>query len=251
MTMENKKNAKINSFCISVGQQTNEPEYIKLLGLSKKLFKSANLEFYSTDDNLTIRKNIPVDTITYYKIELYNKETTNSGRKCIKAETGWGKVTKKEDSNDILLQRLEVKELFNEEIDGIKYNRKPKSYGKDAYVVVETIPAPYEYLFSLKDTVICSQGGGSSELVYLDDGDVLTKVNGDVRGYPISKLIGLTSNELELTGKDSSFTSNSLTLKNQRSRPQNVEAGTIIYNKRKKCFEGFDGEEWRCLKWEE
>ena len=250
MTIETNKNAKINNFCISIGQQADEKEYIKLLGLSDKLIDSANLEFYTTNDSLTIRKNIPIGTITYYKIELFNKDTSNSGRKCIRAESGWARVVKLETSKDIFLQRLEVKEFFSEEV-GIKYNRKVKSFKKDDFLVVQTQPVPFEYLFSLKDTVICSHGGDAPELVYLNDGDVLTKVNGNVRGYPISDLIGLVSNQLELTGKDSSVISNSVTLKNQKSRPSDVEAGTIIYNKRKKCFEGFDGEKWRRLEWGE
>ena len=250
MTIEINKNAKINNFCISIGQQADEKEYIKLLGLSDKLLRSANMEFYTTDDSLTIRKNFPVGTITFYKIELYNKDTTNAGRKCIRAESGWARITKLENSKDVFLERLEVKESFTEEV-GIKYNRKIKAYKKEDFLVVQTQPVPFKYLFSVKDTVICSHGGGAPELVYLNNGDVLTKINGDVRGYPVSELISQTSNQLELSGKDSSFVSNSLTLKHQRSRPDNVETGTIIYNKRRKCFEGFDGERWRTIKWED
>jgi len=248
--MKNNQNAKINNFCLSIGKQTESPEVIELLGLNKTLVQKANFEFYDFSPNLKIEKNIPDGSITYYKIECYNDDTTNRGRKIVRAEAGWGRVVKHGGSKNYHLERLEIREAFTED-SGLMYNRRIKPYEDSKFLCVTTCPVPFEYLFSIKDTVVCSLGNNVPELVYLNNGDVLAKINGDVKGTPVSDVISSSSVDIHLTGKDSTISSNLLLLKNQKSRPQAAEEGTIIYNKRQKCFEGYDGKKWRKLKWED
>ncbi len=107
------------------------------------------------------------------------------------------------------------------------------------------------------------------ELVPLQDNTLLGKIEGDIQsidGSEIHNMIGpqsvqkiflsydlplaINTDNLELTGKNSSLRSNSLILKSTRSRPKPPIEGSIIYNSRKKAFQGFDGETWKTFKWE-
>ncbi len=250
MTIRNPKKTKLSSFSFSIGQQSERKDLILLLGISKKLAKLANLSWYDFSSDLEIRNRVPLGSITYYTIALFDDNPNAAKRKILQKESGWGRVIKSETSKDVFLERLEAKE-YSRLDGGGGPSRQIMDFDSSAHLVVQTSTVPYEYLFSLQNTVICSLGNGVPELVHLENGDVLVNINNDIKGASISEVISNTSSTLELNGKDSAISSNALRLKSQKSRPTSVEPGTIIYNHRKKCFEGYDGNKWKALKWED
>ena len=117
---------------------------------------------------------------------------------------------------------------------------------------------PNADLFQFKDTVLCSDGDGRPNLVTLEENSVLSHTKNGITSQTLQDL--LISNyeplitqcdRFELTGKSSVLISNALRLKASRSRPDNPQPGTIVYNSRKKAFQGYDGKSWKTLKWED
>lgn len=250
MTINNPKKTKLASYGLSIGKQSEEKEKVLLLGLSEKLTRLAHFSWYDFDPKLDIRKSIPIGSITYYCVALFDDHPNAVKRNILQKESGWGRIIKSETSKDIYLERIEATEYELLE-DGGGASRSIMSFDDDQHLVVTTASVPYKHLFSLENTVVCSLGNGVPELVHLNNGDVLVNINNDIKGASISEAISNTSNYLDLNGKDSTISSNTLRLKSQKSRPKDVEPGTIIYNNRKKCFEGYDGNKWRALKWED
>ena len=250
MTIKNPKKTKLASYGLSIGKQSEEKDKILLLGLSEKLARLAHFSWYDFHPQLDMRNAIPLGSITYYCVVLFDDHPNATKRNILQKEFGWGRVVKSDSSKDIFLERLEATEYDLLE-DGGGDSSSTMRFDDSQHLVVMTASVPYKHLFSLENTVICSLGQGVPELVHLQDGDVLVNINNDVKGASISEVVSSTSNYLDLNGKDSTISSNTLRLKSQKSRPKDVEPGTIIYNNRKKCFEGYDGKKWKALKWED
>lgn len=256
MTKNNETKAKISNWGISVGKQSDEGD-IKLLGVSPKNLKLANCIYPELPEQVSLEKTVPQNTIFFYKVEDFDDQTYEK-RKLIAMELGLGEIIQK--GKRFFLQRLKSKKFYSHEDgnlsgpDDTPHNFPPSSH----LIVTSYAPKTLEELFSLEDTVICSLGAGRPELVPLEDGSVLGKINGDIRSTTVQELflandlpLSTNSDKFELAGKNSLFIANSVTLKSSRSRPPAPQAGTIVYNSRKKAFEGFDGEKWKTLKWED
>ena len=181
MTIKNPKKTKLSSFSFSIGQQSERKDLILLLGISKKLAKLANLSWYDFSSDLEIRNRVPLGSITYYTIALFDDNPNAVKRKILQRESGWGRVIKSETSKDVFLERLEAKE-YSRLDGGGGPSRQIMDFDSSAHLVVQTSNVPYEYLFSLQNTVICSLGNGVPELVHLENGDVLVNINNDIKG---------------------------------------------------------------------
>lgn len=253
MTIENDKKLKTASYGLTIGEQTENGD-IFFVGLSPETLKSANSFFPNLPSELDLAQVIAPGNLFFYKIEHFDTQKYPQ-RELLACETGIGETHKNEFGT--FLRRSHPKYQFTK-MDGWSSIHKNLNFDKNARLIVTTHPpTKVEDLFSIKDTVLCSIGDGLPEIVPIRDGEVLSKINGDIRSASLGDVFAanscpfiIPSNKLELTAKDSTVYCNAINLKSQRSRPQNVPAGTIIFNNRKKVFEGFDGEQWRTLKWE-
>ena len=256
MKNEQKKN-KISNYGIAIARQLKDGD-IQLLPTTENHLKWANTYYGDIPEEIYLSNSIPLDTVFLYKVEYFDKEPFPR-RKLIQAETGAAKLVVS--GKRKLLKRLKTKNFWSEDNKDkpSPSNGRIVNYPITAYLVVTSyMPTSISDLFTLEDTVICSLGNGRPELVPLDDGSILGKINGDIRSTTVQELFLATdlpfstkSSTFQLNGKNSLFVANSLTLKSTRSRPPNPQPGTIVYNSRKKAFEGFNGEVWKTLKWED
>lgn len=88
------------------------------------------------------------------------------------------------------------------------------------------IPEDYRELFSKPNTILATEVAGCPSPVELQDHTLLGRLNGTIQSIDQQELW-------------------SLLLKNTRKPTQ----GMIRYNKKQKCFEGYDGKKWRSLLW--
>ena len=256
---KNQTKIKTSNWGLSVGQQVDRKDVkdIKLLGVSEKNLKLANCIYDDLPEVCNLENVSPLNTKFFYKVEDFDDKTRDK-RKLLGLEVGLGEIVKR--GNSFFLERQKCKRFYSlkggnsSHPHGIPYDFSPSSY----LIVTSYAPESFKELFLMEDTVICSLGNGRPELVPLEDNSVLGKVNGDIRSTTVQELflandlpILTKSDRIELAGKNSIFIANSIALKSARSRPPNPQAGTIIYNSRKKTFEGFDGEKWKALKWED
>jgi hypothetical protein len=90
------------------------------------------------------------------------------------------------------------------------------------------IPEDYRELFSTPNTVLATEVAGCPSPVELQDYTLLGRLNGTIQSIDQQELW-------------------SILLANTRKPVE----GMVRYNKRGKHFEGYDGKQWRALKWEE
>ena len=267
MTKQTTRRLKIASYGITIGT-VHDPKTLKLLGLNDFNLKSANSYFESLPKEMALEENIPQDSLFFYKIEQFDNQPYPR-RKLIAAEKGIGVITSKDKT--LFLERLQGKRYYNEETGWLaSVDDRLYDFDNNKYIIITTsLPSSLDELFTIKDTVVCSLGNKVPELVPLQDNTLLGKIEGDIQsidGSEMHNMIGpqsiqkiflsydlplaINTDNLELTGKNSSLRSNSLILKSTRSRPKPPIEGSIIYNSRKKAFQGFDGETWKTFKWE-
>jgi hypothetical protein len=99
----------------------------------------------------------------------------------------------------------------------------------DKKLFIQTyIPKDYRELFSTPNTVLATEVAGCPSPVELQDYTVLGRLNGTIQSIDQQELW-------------------SILLANTRKPVE----GMVRYNKRGKHFEGYDGKQWRALKWED
>ena len=256
MTNEQKK-IKTSNYGISIAKQLENGD-IELLPTTEDHLKLSNTFYGDIPEEIYLSNTIPIETIFLYKVEYFDDQPFPR-RELLQAEIGAAKLV--ELDNKKLLRRIKTQKIWSEEN---KDNPSPSggrivNFPKTAYLLVTSyLPRSIPDLFTLEDTVICSLGNGRPELVPLESNTILANIDGDIKSATFQEIFLATdlplstkSNTLSLEGKNSVFVANSLTLKSSRSRPPNPQAGTIVYNSRKKAFEGFNGEVWKTLSWED
>jgi len=253
MTQE-RKIATAN-YGIIIGQAEKEKD-IALLGLSSDLLKLANSYHIQLPQQFELHRVIPLGSLFFYHVELFDSQKFPN-RVLLESEIGVGEVYR--DSSKVLRLRRTQPIKYYRDKDGWLLSRRPITFTEKKHLFVTSInPTSESSLFLIKNSVVCSLGDGLPEIVPLKDNQTLGMINGDVRSVTIDELLYNTdtalvtkSNHFELEAKNSTVHSNALHLKSQRSRPLNPQPGTIIFNNRKKSFEGWDGTSWKTLKMED
>jgi len=98
----------------------------------------------------------------------------------------------------------------------------------DKLILMKYFPSNYKELLASKNSVLCSTEPFTPTPVELQDNTLLGKLNNIIQS--------IDQNELW-----------SILLQNNKKPVQ----GSIRYNKKDKCFEGYDGTKWRALMWGE
>lgn len=249
----NEKKLKVASYGLTVGRALPNGD-ILILGLSDETLRAANSYYPHLPPELDLFNVIPPNNLFFYKIENFDGQSYPK-RQLLECEIGVGEMVK--ENKQLVLKRHYPKKIYNE-LDGWSFLTRGFAFTQDTELIITTRPPEtFDDLFIVKDSVICSLGGGIPEIVPVKNNEVVGMIGGDLKSVKITEIfentsdpLVTTSNRLELNGKNSTIYCNSINLKSQRSRPDNPMAGTIIYNNKKKAFEGYDGEQWRTLKWE-
>ena len=201
----------------------------------------------------------------YYTIEQF--DGCHSQRKMLAFERGIGIL---EGKKHRVLRRLFLFENHTEHKtdDGVN-SEGFLQFEDNAFIVIGTyLPDNYIDMYLLPFSVVCATESFRPEPVQIEPSSLLGRTDGDVQSINQEELglilghkhligslaqttapILVGSSYFELVGKSSILSSDHLILKPSPRRPRNRETGSIIFNNKTKCFEGFDGTKWRPLKW--
>ena len=167
---------------------------------------------------------IPVGQNFFYQI----KQTKNE-RHFPYIESGLGEFYKK--GRKIFFRREYV--FFIEEPDTAfkpRFGNPPKLQELEGhkFILLKYLPENYKNILASKNSVLCSTEPFTPTPVELQDNTLLGKLDNIIQS--------IDQNELW-----------SILLKNNKKPVE----GSIRYNKKQKCFQGYDGKEWRTLMWGE
>jgi len=158
----------------------------------------------------------------FYKIAVTKNEIKNSYE-----EFGIAELIKENDQ--ILLKRLQC---FHYVVDGHLTTARsiPEIICPDDHKIIISsyLPEDYRHLFTLDHSVICSEDAFSANPVQLQENTLLGRLD--------NRLQSIDQNELW-----------SILLNNTKKPVK----GSIRYNNKDECFEGFNGKVWRALMWGE
>jgi hypothetical protein len=170
---------------------------------------------------------IPVGQNFFYEI----KETKDE-RHFSYVESGIGEFYKK--SNKIFFKREYVFSVVSNKESSENYKPfqgKPPKIEQESdskLILTRYLPESYQQILASKNSVLCSTEPFTPTPVELQDNTLLGKLNNIIQS--------IDQNELW-----------SILLQNNKKPVE----GSIRYNKKQKCFQGYDGKEWRTLMWGE
>ena len=265
--MTNKKNLNFKPYGINIGIALEDIKEIKLLPATDENLKKSNSFYLSLPAEFSILDHFPDESLFFYKIEQFDHQTYPK-RELVLSEEGMG-IFKKGKKYPYMVRETPKIQYTKENGRLHSIDGKLLSFDSDQHLIVTTrVPESHEQLYAIEDCVICSSAPYTPNPVYLDENTVLGKVDGtiqDISGEKLARVLGKegfqssfkkndlplisSSSKFELSGKNSLIICNTIVLKSIRSRPTNAQPGQLIYNSRKKCFEGFDGMKWRTLQW--
>ena len=204
--------------------------------------------YYESLDDFDKIEDLAEGDMFWYSIEQFDDEVFEK-RQTIGAERGIGYI-KKERGHNILV-RHKCFYVFGAGMKTPRATEHHRTFDKDRNLFVFTrIPEFLSENMMFENSVLCADEEFCPKVVQIQENSLLGRRKGKIEsltGPEISETLG---NKFELTGNNSIIISNTLFLKSQKSRPRGAKAGQIIYNSRKKCFEGYDGTKWRSFKWE-
>tara|TARA_R100001244_G_scaffold26391_1_gene26428 strand:- start:10 stop:813 length:804 start_codon:yes stop_codon:yes gene_type:complete len=264
--MTNKKNLNFKPYGLNIGIALKDIKEIKLLPATDENLEKSNSFYPSLPEDFSILEHFSDESLFFYKIEQFDHQRYPK-RELVLSEEGIG-VFKKGKNHSYMVREIPQRQ-YTKENGHLSSHGRLLSFDSDKHLIVTTrVPESHVQLYAIEDCVICSSAPYTPNPVYLDDNTVLGKVEGniqDISGEKLALVLGKegfqssfkqndlplisSSSKFELSGKNSLIICNTIVLKSTRSRPTNAQPGQLIYNARKKCFEGFDGTKWRPLKW--
>ncbi len=170
---------------------------------------------------------IPIGQNFFYQI----KETKDE-RHFSYVESGIGEFYK--EKNKIFFKREYVFSIASNKESSENYKPfqgKPPKIEQEPdskLILTRYLPESYQQILASKNSVLCSTEPFTPTPVELQDNTLLGKLNNIIQS--------IDQNELW-----------SILLKNNRKPVE----GSIRYNKKQKCFQGYDGKQWRTLMWGE
>jgi len=266
--MKIKNKIKLDSYAINLGCALENSKDIQLVENGDENLRKANSWIRSISHGFNHIVDFDNQSVFFYKIEQFSSGQ-NSSRIVEVAEKGVGLLKKIGDT-----AYLERKKSIYRSFDDADFTKQPSdtpiAFNPDKILIITTyIPDSTMDFYVFEDVVMCSSDEFTPSPVYMEENSVLGKEEDNIKplsGIALANIMGeegLTSllnstklplltqsNRFELKGQDSVVISNSIMLKSTRSRPRDPLPGQIIFNSRKKRFEGYDGKSWKTLKWE-
>ena len=253
---------KINSVSPALFREDNR---IELLDVS--FLKEAGSFMYNQileEDSL--RKVIDPELNFFYTITSF--EGSRREKRQTSGEKGIAHIIKEKDKYFLkrthLYARAREEGLFDASTeDGFS------AYDLDDYLIIGCyMPNNFTELFILDNSILCTSEPLTPHPVQLEENCLIGRLDGDVQAIDNKELalilghehliesllkndapILAGSNYFELLSKNSKILANQIIAKPSKRRPSNREKGSIIFNEKNNCFEGFDGAKWRPLKW--
>jgi hypothetical protein len=251
-------------FAVSPARYVAKSDTILLLPVSA--LKEANsLLVNCIPEDQSITQLIDKGVNFYYTIEQF--DSCRPDRKMLAFERGIGTL---EGKKHRVLRRLFLLEnhVEHKKNSGVTPEGFLQFDDNDLIIIGTYLPDKYIDLYLLPFSVVCATESFRPEPVHIEPSSLLGRTDGDIQSinreelglilgheHLIASLAKTTapilvgSSYFELVGKNSILSSDHLILKPSPRRPRNREAGSIIFNNKTKCFEGFDGTKWRPLKW--
>ena len=165
---------------------------------------------------------IPVGQNFFYKLK-----RTKDERLFSYVETGVGEFYKK--NNKYFFRREHVFFVEKEGINFAPHNGIPENIAvsqDEKLILFKFFPEKYRNLFTTENSVLCCTDKYTPTPVELQNNTLLGKLDDIIQS--------IDQNELW-----------SILLKNNKKPVE----GSIRYNKKQKCFQGYDGKQWRTLMW--
>jgi hypothetical protein len=217
-----KKKIETRTASVSLGIPTPD----KTVELLEKIDTAHNLPIPKESD---LKHNIPLGVKFFYKIQSTKNNSDYSYEEC-----GVGYLKKAR--NKKFLVREKIFYYYND-VDGFLSARsgtiKQITPQDGEHLLVTTdIPSDYKRLFSIEDSVMCCTDLYTPTPVQLQNKTLLGKLGDIIQSIDKYELWSILS---EHKDKES--------LKPVK--------GSIRYNKKDECFEGYNGERWRALMWGE
>lgn len=167
-------------------------------------------------DDRCILKNFQPDELFFYEIVQY-KDGPRQPDNELEIERGTGCIQTVDDKT--YLNRITPLSSIDGPIT------RHVEFTDSKYLFIQTyIPKDYRDLFSTPNTILATEVAGCPSPVELQDHTLLGRLNGTIQSIDQQELW-------------------SLLLQNTKKPTQ----GMIRFNKKKKCFEGYDGKNWRPL----
>lgn len=167
-----------------------------------------------------LTKLIPLNKLFFYIVQQIKFPD-----QCCKYEKGVGLLEK--NNGEVYLKRVVYFEYFDG--DTVKKRVLTSSFNnfyEDDYILISSfIPEDYSKALILPHSVLCSIEAGVPSPVHLEEGTLLGRLDGRVQSIDNGEL-------LEILGS--------------KEVP-----GAIRWNSGATCFEGYDGNKWRKLRWDD
>jgi len=217
-----KKKIETRTASISLGIPASD----NTVELVEKIETVHNLPISKEND---LKHSIPAGTKFFYKIQATKNNSDYSYE-----EAGVGFVKKNRKKK--FLVRETVFYYYNP-VDGFLSARSGRVKGitladGEHLLVTTDIPEDYKRLFSIKNSVMCCTDIYTPTPVELQNKTLLGKLGDIIQSIDKYELWSILSEFKE-------------------SESLKPVKGSIRYNDKDECFEGFDGERWRALMWGE
>lgn len=260
---------KINNSIRAVCPARSVNGKIELLDVSflkRERANSVHHDWMKEEDSLRSRMDLGINF--FYTLEEVTKVRSNN-KKLICEERGIGCI--KKIRNKFYLERLFAAESTIEDDTGVEKSSSTGflEFEDDHYLIIGSyLPANWIYLYAPPNSVVCSTTPFTPSPVEIEDNCLLGRLDGQIQSIDKQELglilgyehvitslsntkspILVNSDYFELLSDKSKLSAAQFVLRPTEKRPRNREAGTLIFNSRKKCFEAFDGGKWRPLKW--
>lgn len=257
---------KTRTYSIAAGFYRSEDNSIEVLPL--KYLENANTVFNNPQEmtGIDLLDSFKDGTCFFYHLENFDDQKYTK-RKILGSEKGFGHL--ETSGKKTFLRRVVSYEQVTPEETVIDRSVNFLSFPEDTYVIITTYqPSCIIDLSVFSHCAFATTTSFNPQPIPLEENSLLGRTNEDIKSInsdDLSKILGhehtaqsllqntsplsCPTKRFELTGSNSMFISKGLYLRPRKNRPSDAKKGQIIYNERKNCFEGFDGNEWKSLRW--
>jgi len=209
---------------VSAAKKTKNTDSLLLTGCKDcKVYRSE-------DPEVDLRSLYEPEKNIFYKIAVTKNELSNSYE-----EYGVGELVKTKKQvflkRKTVLKTLDIHHTFGVTESIPRFIPEIDLPENSSLLVFSYLPEDYRSLFSLDHSVVCSEDQFSANPVQLQENTLLGRRSGRLQSIDQNELWSILTEETA-----------------DGTRPVK---GSIRFNEKDKCFEGYNGDRWRALMWGE